>query len=52
MADSVELSAVFIVITLEEAEIITYPSHIVFLLKDPSNIIEDYCNRPDHDDFK
>lgn len=39
-------------LTLEEAKILTDPSHIVFLLKDPSNIIEEYCNRPDHDDFK
>lgn len=38
-------------LTMEEAEKLTDPSRIVFLVKDPSNIIEDYCNRPDHQDF-
>ena len=36
---------------LEEAEQFTEASRIVFLLKEPSNIIDDYCNRPDHQDF-
>lgn len=39
-------------LSLEEAKILTDPSHIVFMLKNPSNIIEDYCNRSDHDDFR
>lgn len=38
-------------LTMEEAEKLTDPSRIVFLVKEPSNIIEDYCNRPDHQDF-
>ena len=37
--------------TLDEAERITEPDRVVFLLRDPENIIEDYCNRPDHSDF-
>ncbi len=38
-------------LTMEQAEKITEPSRIVFLIKEPSNIIDDYCNRPDHQDF-
>ncbi len=38
-------------LSLEEAAQITDPSHIVFLIRDPKNIMEDYCNRPDHEDF-
>lgn len=38
-------------LTMEQAEKITEPSRIVFLIKEPSNIIEDYCNRSDHQDF-
>lgn len=38
-------------LTMEEAEKITEPSRIVFLIKEPTNIIEDYCNRPDHKGF-
>lgn len=38
-------------LTLDEAERITEPGRIAFLLRDPENIIEDYCNRPDHEDF-
>lgn len=38
-------------LTLEQAEMFTDVSRIVFLIKEPSNIIEDYCNRPDHQDF-
>lgn len=36
---------------IEEAEKLTDPSRIVFLIKEPSNIVGDYCNRPDHKDF-
>lgn len=39
-------------LTLEEAGKLTDPSRIVFLLKEPSNIVEDYCNRPDHQGFR
>lgn len=38
-------------LTMEQAEKITEPSRIVFLIKEPVNIIEDYCNRPDHQGF-
>ena len=30
---------------------ITDASRVVFLLKEPSNIVDDYCTRPDHQDF-
>ncbi len=38
-------------LTMEQAQKITEPSRIVFLIKEPSNLIDDYCNRPDHQDF-
>lgn len=38
-------------LTVEEAEKLTEPSRIVFLIKEPSNLVEDYCNRPDHQGF-
>ena len=38
-------------LTLEEARKFTEPSRIVFLIKEPSNIVDDYCNRPDHQGF-
>ncbi|MBO5500610.1 MAG: shikimate kinase, partial [Clostridia bacterium] len=38
-------------LTLEQVSLLTDPSRVVFLLKEPSNIIEDYCNRPDHQGF-
>lgn len=38
-------------LTLNEAMMITDSEHIVFLLRNPKNVIDDYCNRPDHDDF-
>lgn len=39
-------------LTMEQAETITEPSRIVFLIKEPSNVINDYCNRPDHQGFR
>lgn len=39
-------------LTIEEAEKLTDLRRIVFLIKDPTNIVEDYCNRPDHQDFR
>ena len=36
---------------MEQAEQLTDASKIVFLIKEPSNIVDDYCNRPDHQDF-
>lgn len=41
-----------LILTMEEVMRITDPGHIVFLIKNPENIIDDYCNRKDHDDFK
>lgn len=38
-------------LTMEEVQKFTEPSRIVFLIKEPSNIVDDYCNRPDHQDF-
>lgn len=38
-------------LTIEQAEEITDPSRIVFLIREPSKLIEDYCNRKDHQDF-
>ena len=38
-------------LTVEEAEKYTEASRIVFLIKEPSNLIEDYCDRPDHQGF-
>lgn len=38
-------------LTIEEADKLTDVSRVAFLIKDPSNLIEDYCNRPDHQDF-
>ncbi len=38
-------------LTMEVAEKITEPSRVVFLIKEPTNIIDDYCNRPDHKGF-
>lgn len=39
-------------LTIEQAKMFTDKSRIVFLLKEPSDIIDDYCNRKDHQDFK
>lgn len=38
-------------LTVDEAEQLTDYARIVFLIKEPSNLIDDYCNRPDHSDF-
>lgn len=38
-------------LTVEEADNLTEPSRVVFLIKEPSNLIDDYCNRPDHQGF-
>lgn len=38
-------------LTVEEADKITDQSRIVFLLKDTNNLVDEYCNRPDHQDF-
>ncbi|MGN0542033.1 MAG: GNAT family N-acetyltransferase [Acutalibacteraceae bacterium] len=38
-------------LTMEQAKQLTDASRVVFLIKEPSNIVDDYCNRPDHQDF-
>lgn len=38
-------------LTMEQAEKITKPSRIAFLIREPSNLVEEYCNRPDHQGF-
>lgn len=37
--------------TLAQAEALTEPSRIAFMIKEPSNLVDDYCNRPDHQGF-
>ena len=38
-------------LTVEEAEKLTEASRAIFLIKDPSKLVDDYCNRPDHQGF-
>ena len=38
-------------LTVDEAATLTLPSRIAFLIKEPSHLVDDYCNRPDHQDF-
>lgn len=38
-------------LTVEEAEWITEPSKIAFMVKEPYDLVDDYCNRPDHQGF-
>ncbi|WP_167959203.1 AAA family ATPase [Anaerosporobacter faecicola] len=38
-------------LTVDEADRLTDLSQVVFLIKDPTNLVNDYCNRPDHQDF-
>ena len=38
-------------LTIEDADRLTDPSRIVFLLREPSNLVDEYCSRPDHQDF-
>lgn len=39
-------------LTVEEAEKFTEVSRIVFLIKEPSNLVDEYCNRSDHQGFR
>lgn len=39
-------------LTVEDAEQFTEPSKIAFLLKEPGNLVDNYCNRPDHQGFR
>lgn len=38
-------------LALDDADRLTDVSRVAFLIRDPSNLIEDYCDRPDHRDF-
>lgn len=38
-------------LTLEQAATVTDPSHIAFMIKKPVNLVEEYCNRLDHQGF-
>lgn len=38
-------------LTVDEADKLTDPSRVAFLIKDPINLVGDYCNRSDHTDF-
>ena len=38
-------------IVVEDAEKITDPSRIAFLIREPNELVEDYCNRKDHQPF-
>lgn len=38
-------------LTVEEADRLTDLARVVFLIKDPANLVDDYCNRIDHQDF-
>lgn len=39
-------------LTVEEAEKFTEASRIVFLIKEPSDLVNEYCNRSDHREFR
>ncbi len=38
-------------LTLSEAEALTSADRIVFMIKEPTDPVNDYCQRPDHRDF-
>ena len=57
IADLIRLSRDGIVlcdcgIVPEEADRLTDPGRIVFLTRDPQNLCDEYCARPDHRDFR
>ncbi len=39
-------------LTFGEAEILSVPSRIVFMLREPTGLVEEYSSRPDHQDFR
>ena len=39
-------------LTVSEANRLTEPSRIVFLIRDPAKLLEEYCRRPDHRGFR
>ena len=38
-------------LNLLEADLFTSSDRIAFMIKEPSDLVEDYCNRSDHQDF-
>lgn len=38
-------------LTVEEADRLSEPGRVAFLIREPSRLAADYCNRPDHADF-
>ena len=38
-------------LTLEQAAQFTDAAHVAFMLKKPENLVDEYCNRPDHQGF-
>ena len=38
-------------LTLEQAETLTDPARIAFILKEPTDIVDEYCARADHKGF-
>ena len=39
-------------LTMEQAQMFTDSSRVVFLIKEPINLVDEYCNRPDHQGFR
>lgn len=39
-------------LTFDEAERLSDISRVAFLIKEPTHLVDDYCNRADHQDFK
>ncbi len=38
-------------LTIDQSDVLTSPNRIVFMLKEPVDLVDDYCNRPDHQGF-
>ena len=38
-------------LTVEQADLLSDPSRVVFMIKEPTDLVDDYCNRPDHQEF-
>ena len=38
-------------LTVEQADLLSDPSRVVFMLKEPTDLVDEYCNRPDHQGF-
>ena len=38
-------------LTIEQADLLSDFSRVVFMIKEPTDLVDDYCNRPDHQGF-